>query len=77
MAIARWPWITSLLSAALVLNPVGLGFLHSAFLADEQLARNIAQPIVLACLAVIALVIGLEWLVRLLIARSRTSGATS
>ena len=72
----RWPWISLLLSAALVLNPVGLDLLHSAFFAGEQLARNIAQPIVLTALAIMALVIGLEWLVRSLIARSRARGVT-
>jgi NADH:ubiquinone oxidoreductase subunit K len=72
----RWPWISLLLSAALVLNPVGLDLLHSAFFAGEQLARNIAQPIVLTAVATMAVVVGLEWLVRTLIARSRARGAT-
>jgi hypothetical protein len=72
----RWPWISLLLSAALVLNPVGLDFLHSAFFAGELLARSIAQPIVLTVLAIMAVVIGLEWLVRSLIARSRARGVT-
>ncbi|WP_166295202.1 hypothetical protein V5279_24090 [Bradyrhizobium sp. 26S5] len=72
----RWPWISLLLSAALVCNPVGLDLLHSAFFAGEQLARNIAQPIVLTALAIMAVVVGLEWLVRTLIARSRARGAT-
>ncbi|MGL3208486.1 hypothetical protein [Bradyrhizobium sp. BR 1433] len=76
MARTRWPWISLLLSAALVLNPVGLDLLHSAFFAGEQLARNIAQPIVLMALAIMAVVIGLEWLVRSLIARSRARGVT-
>ncbi|MCA1399110.1 hypothetical protein [Bradyrhizobium sp. BRP56] len=75
-ARTRWPWISLLLSAALVLNPVGLDLLHSAFFAGEQLARNIAQPIVLTALAIMAVVIGLEWLVRSLIARSRARGVT-
>ena len=74
--ITRWPWISLLLSAAAVLNPVGFDILHSAFFAGEQLARNIAQPIVLTALAIMAVVIGLEWLVRSLIARSRARGAT-
>ena len=75
-ARTRWPWVSLLLSAALVCNPVGLDFLHSAFFAGEQLARSIAQPIVLTALAIMALVVGLEWLVRSLIARSRGRGAT-
>ncbi|MGY3690012.1 hypothetical protein ACVIGA_000092 [Bradyrhizobium sp. USDA 3240] len=75
-ARTRWPWISLMLSAALVFSPVGLDFLHSAFFAGEQLARNIAQPIVLTALAIMALVVGLEWLVRSLIARSRGRGTT-
>lgn len=75
-ARTRWPWISLLLSAALVCNPVGLDFLHSAFFAGEQLARNIAKPIVLTALAIMAVVVGLEWLVRSLIARSRARGVT-
>ncbi|PAY05474.1 hypothetical protein CK489_29280 [Bradyrhizobium sp. UFLA03-84] len=77
LARTRWPWISLLLSAVLVLNPVALDFLHSAFFAGEQLARNIAQPIVLTALAIMAVVIGLEWLVRSLIARSRARGVTN
>jgi hypothetical protein len=75
-ARTRWPWISLLLSAVLVLNPVGLDLVHSAFFAGEQLARNIAQPIVPTALAIMAVVIGFEGLVRSLIARSRARGAT-
>ncbi len=72
----RWPWISLLLGAIVALNPVGLDFLHSAFLAGEQLARNIAQPIVLTALAIIALVVLLEWLVRSFLVRRRARGAS-
>jgi hypothetical protein len=41
-----------LLAAVLALNPVGLDFVRAAFLAGEQLSGNIAQPIVLAALAI-------------------------
>ena len=75
-ARTRWPWISLLLSAVLVLTPAGLDLVHSAFFAGEQLARNIAQPIVPTALAIMAVVIGFEWLVRSLIARSRARGAT-
>ncbi|MBR0814815.1 MULTISPECIES: hypothetical protein [Bradyrhizobium] len=65
-----------LLAAAVALNPIGLDFLHSAFFAGEQLARNIAQPIVLTALAVIALVVVLEWLVRSFLVKRRARGAS-
>ena len=51
-------------SAVVALNPVGLDLLDSAFFAGEQLARNIGQPVVLIALAIMALAILLEWLVR-------------
>ncbi|MBI5263202.1 MAG: hypothetical protein HY852_15435 [Bradyrhizobium sp.] len=73
----RWPWISILLGAILVLNPIGLDLLHSAFFAGEQLARNIAQPIVLAALAILILIGVVEWLVRMLIFRGRARGATT
>ena len=66
-----------LLTAVVALNPVGLEFLHSAFLAGEQLARNIAQPIVLTAMAILALVVALEWLVRVFIINRRARGETT
>ena len=72
----RWPWISLLLGAVVALNPVGLEFLHSAFFAGEQLARNIAQPIVLIALAVMVLALMLEWLVRSFLVKRRARGAS-
>jgi len=72
----RWPWISLLLGAVVALNPVGLDFLHSAFFAGEQLARNIAQPIVLVALAVMVLAVMLEWLVRSFLVKRRARGAS-
>ncbi|WP_448043633.1 hypothetical protein [Bradyrhizobium liaoningense] len=72
----RWPWISLLLGAVVALNPIGLDLLHSAFFAGEQLARNIAQPIVLTALAVMVLVVVLEWLVRSLLVKRRARGAS-
>lgn len=72
----RWPWISLLLGAVVALNPVGLDFLHSAFFAGEQLARNIAQPIVLTALAVMVLAAMLEWLVRSFWVKRRARGAS-
>ena len=73
----RWPWISLLLSAALVLNPVGLDTLHSAFFAGEQLARSIGQAVVMIALAIMAGAILLEWLVRFSISRRRARGAST
>jgi hypothetical protein len=66
-----------LLTAVVVLNPVGLDFLHSAFFAGERLARNIAQPIVLTAMAILGLIGALEWLVRVLIINRRARGETT
>ena len=74
--ITRWPWISLLLSAAAALNPVGLDILRSAFFASEQLSRSIGQAVVLIAAVIMALVIMVEWLVRLLITRSRARGVT-
>ena len=58
-------------------TPSGSNFLHSAFFAGEQLARNIAQPIVLTAMAILALVVALEWLVRVFIINRRARGETT
>ena len=65
-----------LLTAAVALNPIGLDFLRSAFFAGEQLARNIAQPIVLTAMAILGLIGVLEWLVRVSMINRRTRGGT-
>ena len=72
----RWPWISLLLTAAVALNPIGLDFLRSAFLASEQLARNIAEPIVLTAMAILVLIGVLEWLVRAFVINRRARGGT-
>jgi len=72
----RWPWISLLLGAVVALNSVGLDFLHSAFFAGEQLARNIAQPIVLTALAVMVVAVTFEWLLRSFLVKRRARGAS-
>ncbi len=69
------PWISLLLTVVTVLNPVGMDFLRSAFFSNEQLSRNIAQPIVLSVLAILAMLALVEWLIRhTLIRRARSRG---
>jgi hypothetical protein len=65
-----------LLTTAVALNPVGFDFLHSTFFAGEQLARNIAQPIVLTAMAILGLIGALEWLIRVFLINRRARGET-
>ncbi len=58
---SRVPWISLVLVALVLLNPVGIDFVRSAFFASEQLSRNIAQPIVVSALIAAAVVCLLEW----------------
>ena len=60
----RWPWITILLAAIVILNPVGLDVIHSAFFSSEQLSKNIWQPIAVAVFLVLLALIGIEWFIR-------------
>ena len=65
-----------LLAAAVALNPIGIDFLRSAFFASEQLARNIAQPIVLTAMAILGLIGVGEWVVRAFLINRRARGGT-
>jgi len=66
-----WPWITLLLSAAAALNPVGLDFLHGAFMSSEQLSRNIARPIVFMIGGVLGALCLLEFGIRQYLAKKQ------
>jgi hypothetical protein len=73
----RRPWVTALLAAAVVLNPIGLDVFYSAFLSGEQLSRNIWGSIAWIGIAIFAMIISLEWLVRTLIFKRRARSAPS
>ena len=73
----RWPWITALLAAAVVLNPIGLDIIYSAFLSGEQLSRNIWGSIALIGLAILTMIVLLEWVVRTLVLKRRARGITT
>jgi hypothetical protein len=68
----RWPWITALLAAAVTLNPIGLDIFYSAFLSGEQLSRNIWGSIAWIGIALLAMIVLLEWLFRTLILKRST-----
>jgi hypothetical protein len=63
----RWPWITALPAAAVMLNPIGLDIFYSSFLSGEQLSRNIWGSIAWIGMAFLVLIVLLEWIVRTLV----------
>lgn len=69
--IVRWPWITGLIAALILLNPFSFDLINAAFFSNEALSRNIAQPLLMMVLGVLALLIACEWLIRMLLARRR------
>jgi hypothetical protein len=73
----RWPWITALLAAAVVLNPIGLDIFYSAFLSGEQLSRNIWGSIAWTGIAILATIVLLEWVVRTHILKRSTRNTTT
>jgi hypothetical protein len=64
-----WPWISLLLVAFAVLNPIGLDFIRTALFSNEQLSRNIAGPVVLMVLAVLCVLALIEFFVRVALLR--------
>ena len=73
----QWPWISLLIAAGVALNPLGLDIIRLAFFASEALSRNIWGPIALTGMAIMALIVLLEWLIRKYIIRRRARIATT
>jgi hypothetical protein len=66
-----------LLAAALVLNPLGLEVLNTAFLSNEQLSRSIWQPIALIAIGILLALSILEWFLRALVLKRRARRTTT
>ncbi len=66
-----------LLATLLAINPLGIDLVSAAFFSGEALSRNIWGPIVLIAMAVMALMILLEWRLRVVIFNRRARGATA
>ena len=60
----RWPWFTAIAAIVLAFSPLGQDFIYSAFASNEQLARNIARPIVYGAVVVLVALAALEWWIR-------------
>ena len=67
--VTQWPWITFCLGATLLILPPGQDLIHGAFFSGEQLSRNIMQPVLAVAVAIWALLVAVEWIVRTLLAR--------
>jgi hypothetical protein len=70
----QWPWISILLALLLAINPLGIDLISAAFFSGEALSRNIWGPIVLLAIAGMALMILLEWRLRVFIFKRRARG---
>ncbi|THD54480.1 MAG: hypothetical protein E8A46_08550 [Bradyrhizobium sp.] len=60
-----------LLAAIAALNPLGLDVIYAAFFSGEALSRNIWRPIALTGMAIMVLVVALEWRTRKFIINRR------
>ena len=60
-----------LLAAVAALNPLGLDVIYAAFFSGEALSRNIWRPIALTEMAIMVLVVVLEWRTRKFIINRR------
>ena len=66
-----------LLAAIIALNPLGIDVIHAAFFAGEALSRNIWGSIALTGMAIMALIVLLEWGIRKFIISRRSSGTAT
>jgi hypothetical protein len=66
-----------LLAALLAINPFGIDLISAAFFSGEALSRNIWGPIVLLAMAGMALMMLLEWRLRVFIFKRRALGTTA
>jgi hypothetical protein len=66
-----------LLAAIIALNPLGIDAIHAAFSANEALSRNIWGPIVLTGMAIMTLIVLLEWGTRKFIISRRARGTAT
>jgi len=66
-----------LLAAIMALNPLGIDVIHAAFFASEALSRSIWEPFALIGMAIMALIVLLEWGMRKFIISRRARGAAT
>jgi flagellar biogenesis protein FliO len=65
------------LAAVIALNPLGIEVTHATFFANEALSRNIWGSIALTGMAIMALIVLLEWGIRKFIISRRARGTAT
>ena len=66
-----------LLAAILAINPLGIDVICAAFFSNEALSRNVWGPIALTGIAAMALIVLLEWRMRVFILKRRRRDTTT
>ena len=74
--MSRIPWITAVLGTLIALVPPGRGMIEGAFFSSEALTRNIARPLVMIGIGILAAVAVIEWFVRSFFHRRRQPAST-
>jgi hypothetical protein len=69
--ISRWPWVTTVAAAILVLTPPARELFYAAFISSERFLQDLMQLIYLAGVAIAILLAVVEWRVRIVIIRRR------
>jgi hypothetical protein len=69
----KWPWITLVLALVLALFPPVNDIIHSAFFSGEQLARSIAQLVLMEFVGVVLVFALIEWGIRWYAAHRRAA----
>ncbi len=69
--ISRWPWVTTVVAAIIVLTPPARDIFHAAFISSERFLQALMQLIYVAGVAIAILLAIIEWRVRVFVVRRR------
>ena len=75
--MSRFPWITAVIGTVIALVPPGRDMIEGAFFATEALTRNIARPLVMIGIGILAAIAVVEWYVRSFLHRRRQPAANN
>ena len=75
--ISRWPWITTVAAAILVLTPPARELFYAAFISTERFLQDLMQMIYLAGIGIAILLAVIEWRVRIVVIRRRVLAPTA